>query len=395
MRDWLPPVAAMLAIQALMSMASVALPVLAPAAAPDIGVPVAHVGLYVALIYGAGMTCGLVSGALVRRLGALRVSQLCLLSAAAGLALTASGRLPLVVCGALLIGAGYGPVTPASSHILSRTAPAQHLSAIFSLKQTGVPLGGALAGALLPSVVLSAGWRVAALAVALACAATAVLLQRLRATLDADRVPDAPIGAGSVREPLRMVVANRSGRALSLSSFCFASLQLCLVTYLVAYLTHDLGFDLLQAGLMLAAAQGAGVVARLAAGTIADRSGRPRQVLGVMGCLMGAFALAAASFSGAWPLPAIVVVCAAFGASAIGWNGVYLAEVARQSPPGAVSAATGSALFVTYFGVLTGPPVFALMIGAGLSYGTALMTMAAPALVCGIYLIRVQAGATR
>lgn len=390
MHAWLPPVAATLAIQALMSMSTVTLPVLAPAAAREIGVPVAYVGLYVALIYGSGMVCGLVSGAVVRRLGALRLSQLCLLSAAAGLCLSATARLPLLVCGAMLIGAGYGPVTPASSHILSRTAPARHLSSIFSLKQTGVPLGGALAGALLPLIVLSAGWRPAALVVAFACTVLALLVQPLRASLDADRRADAAIGFGSVREPLRMIVANRAGRALALGSFVFAALQLCLVTYLVAYFTHDLGFDLLQAGLMLAVAQGAGVVGRLAAGALADRSGRPRLVLGVMGCLMGAFGVAAAMFTAAWPQVAMLAVCAAFGASAIGWNGVYLAEVARQAPPGAVSAATGSALFVTYFGVLTGPPAFALMIGVGLSYGTALAAMALPALACGLYLVRIR-----
>lgn len=152
LRSALMPVAATLAIQALMSMATVTLPVLAPAAASEIGAPVAWLGLFVALVYGSSMACGLASGALVRRLGALRLSQLCLLSGGAGVALIATGRLVWVVCGALLLGCGYGPVTPASSHLLTRTAPPEHLSMIFSIKQTGVPLGGVLAGSPLPLI---------------------------------------------------------------------------------------------------------------------------------------------------------------------------------------------------------------------------------------------------
>lgn len=387
LRSALIPVAATLAIQALMSMATVTLPVLAPAAASEIGVPVAWLGLFVAMVYGSSMACGLASGALVRRLGALRLSQLCLLSGGAGVALIATGRLAWVVCGALLLGCGYGPVTPASSHLLTRTAPPEHLSMIFSIKQTGVPLGGVLAGSLLPMVVLWAGWHMAALCVAVVCVLLAVALQPLRAGLDADRIPGARISIASLAEPARMVVADRAGRTVAVSSFFFAALQLCLGTYLVTYLTREQGFSLVQAGLTLAVTQGAGIFGRLLAGALADRSGQPARVMGVLGCVMGASAFAA-PFSSHWPTALLLLLYAAFGTSAIGWNGVFLAEVARRAPAGGVSAATGAALFVTFSGVLTGPAVFAVLVQSGTSYGAAFAIIAAPALLCGVVLLR-------
>jgi MFS family permease len=386
LRGALMPVGATLAIQSLMSMATVTLPVLAPAASHDIGAPAAWVGLFVALVYGTSMACGLASGALVRRLGALRLSQLCLVIGGAGLVMISTGRLGWVACGALLLGCGYGPVTPASSHLLTRTAPPQHLSIIFSFKQTGVPLGSVLAGSLLPLIVLWGGWRAAALCVALASLALALALQPLRAALDSDRTPSARIGIGSLAEPARLVASDRAGRPLALSSFFFASLQLCLGTYLVTYLTQERGFDLVRAGLALAAAQGAGIVARLIAGVLADRSGRPAHVMGALGCMMGVCAMAT-PFTGDWPTAALLLLYTAFGASAIGWNGVYLAEVARRAPPGAISAATGAALFVTYSGILAGPAVFALLVQTGSSYGKAFAVVAAPALLCGLYLL--------
>ncbi|MCW5656849.1 MAG: MFS transporter [Burkholderiaceae bacterium] len=377
------PVAAMLASQTVMSAATVALPVLAPAAASDIGMPVAWVGLFVALVYGSGMACGLAAGALVRRWGAVRLSQLCLLAACAGLALVASGQRSGAVFGALLLGLGYGPLNPASSHLLDRVSPAHRRATIFSIKQTGVPLGAVLAGAMLPSLALAVGWPGALLGVSGICIALAALLQPLRERCDGDRLPDTPLGLGNLAAPAPLVRANWQ---LAAASFCFAALQLCLGTYLVAYLTGDLGYDLVQAGFMLAVTQAAGVAGRLLAGTLADR-GSARSVMGAMGCTMGACALASA-FAHGWSTVGLLALYALFGASAIGWNGVYLAEVARSAAPGTVGDATGAALFVTFAGVLAGPAVFSLIIQSGIAYDTAFIAIGVPALACGLALLR-------
>ncbi len=70
-----------------------------------------------------------------------------------------------------------------------------------------------------------------------------------------------------------------------------------------------------------------------------------------MALLMGLAAVATAAFSPRWPTAGITLVCAAFGATAIGWNGVFLAEVARLAPKGNAGDATGGSLAVTFAGV--------------------------------------------
>ena len=380
------PLIATIAVQMLASMAVVTVPVLAPAAAATVGVSAGYVGLVVAVIYGAGMASGLVSGALVRRVGAIRVSQLCLLSCALGLWLAATAQLPLLALGAALIGCGYGLCTPASSHILSRNTPPERMALIFSLKQTGVPLGGALAGSVLPSLVLLADWRAAAVFVGIACIVVAALAQPIRARLDADRVPGHAISGASLSTPLRLILGDAAMRRLSISSFFFASVQLCLVTYLVTYLTLRLNYSLVQAGFLLAMAQGCAVIGRICWGAIADR-GNPQRVVGVLGCAMAALAAVTAAFTPDWPGLVITLLCAAFGATAIGWNGVFLAQIARLAPAGKTGEATGGALFFTYFGVLTGPPVFAFMVEGGMGYSMAFVVVAIPALISGLMLL--------
>jgi len=87
-------------------------------------------------------------------------------------------------------------------------------------------------------------------------------------------------------------------------------------------------------------------------------------VLGLVGIAMAAAASTMAISSPDWPRAAMIVLCAAFGGTAIGWNGVYLAEVAREAPPGKTVEATGGALFFTFFGVLITPPLFAAIVEA-------------------------------
>jgi predicted MFS family arabinose efflux permease len=376
----------MLAAQALMSAATVALPVLAPKAAPDLGVPAAWVGLFVALVYGSSMVCGLAGGSLLRRWGAVRASQASLLCAGAALLLVALPHPVASAAGALLLGLGYGPLNPASSHLLDRVAPPQRRATIFSIKQTGVPLGAVLAGALLPSLALAAGWPAAIAALAAACVLLAALLQPLREPFDDDRQPGAPVHFSDLALPAKQAWADRAAWLLAASSFFFAALQLCLGTYLVTYLTGQLGYELVLAGLVLAATQAAGVAGRLAAGALADRLGA-RPVMAGMGVSMAACAFASAG-AGAWPMAAMLALYVLFGASAIGWNGVYLAEVARRAPAGGVGTATSAALVVTFAGVMAGPATFGAMVQAGLTYGTAFMVMGLPAMACGLLLAR-------
>jgi len=348
-----------LAIQALVSMATFTVPVLAPVALRELGGSVGLVGLFVALIYLGAMISSLLSGSWILRFGAIRVSQVCLLSCAAGLAIAAGGQTWCLLLSALALGAGYGPVTPASSHILARTTPAHLLGLMFSLKQTGVPIGGVLAGMLIPGLVVAIGWRGALLLTALGCVLMAVIAQVARRELDNDRDPSSSRPRRDLLKPLAMIFAMPPMRNLALCSIFFGAMQLCLTTYLVSYLTHDYGLALVTAGVVLALAQGAGVAGRLLWGWMADRWLEPRRLLPLLALLMAVASLLTATFTPSWPLPLIAAVSMLFGATAIGWNGVYLAEVARLAPAGTAGQYTGGTLFFTYFGVVAGPPLFA------------------------------------
>jgi MFS family permease len=405
-------VAVTLAVQTLASMAMIAPSVLAPVAAPELGVAPQAIGLFVSIGYFGAMVFGLMTGRLMARFGPLAMCQAAVALAGAGLLLGKLALLPVMPIAALAIGIGYGFVNPVSSHILARRTPPGTMALVFSIKQTGVPIGGALAGAAVPPLVLALGWADALPVLAAICIAAAFALLPARAMLaepalaphpmplsrgeggnscaarPTDRAERRVLSAMRWRRalagfgrPINLVLADRSLRELAFASLGYASVQLVFVTYFVVYLNLHVGYGLVTAGLVYAFAHGSGIVGRIVWGAVADRWLAPRAMLAALGAISAACALLSAAFSGAWPLGAVVTVAVLFGASAVGWNGVFLAEVARSAPPGQISAATGGTQFFTFAGAVAAPPIFAAAVSATGSFAWSFALFALPPLV--------------
>lgn len=367
LRDVLTPLGAMFVMQTMMAMAALTAPVFAVRLAADVGVPAGWIGLYMSCVFGVSMFSGVLGGGVVERLGAVRVVQICLVVAGVALAVMTLAAVPWVVLAALMIGFAYGPPTPASSHVLARTTPTQWMPIVFSLKQTGVPAGAALAGVLVPPMVVAFGWKKAALAVGVACLVLAVVLQPLRARLDADRDRSQRV-ARDLAGPLRLVLRAPPLRRLAFLAFSYSAVQMSLMAYLVTFLVEVVHLRLVTAGTVLAVTQVAGIGGRILWGAVSGPVLSPRALLTVLGLVMAVASALLTRFGPATPHWVLYAVGALFGSSAIGWNGVMLAELARISPPGKAGAVTGGAIFITFAGVAISPALFTAMVASGLGY---------------------------
>ncbi len=372
---------ATLAVQSLVAMSLLTLPVVAPLVADSLDVSATLLGTYIGIAYLAAMTASLLSGGVVRRYGAIRTSQIGLLLCAIGLGLSA---IPYVACtalGALFVGLGYGPITPASSHLLIRSTAPERLSFVFSLKQTGVPLGGVLAAAIVPGLAELSNWQSAVVAVALSSLVCAIWIQPLGQSLDADKDSQQKLSFGNgFLEPLRLVFALPGLKALAGVSLLFSITQLSVMTYIVTCLHQDMGVDLVSAGLLAALAQVAGVWGRIQWGYMSDRGLGPIRSLAMIACIIAACSLLL-PLSTAWPLWLLALLLFTYGFCSIGWNGVYLAEVARQAPAGRASMATGGTLSITFLGNVLGPPAFGAIAGYLGSYTQAYAFLTVPAIL--------------
>lgn len=391
LRDTATALAVTLAIQIYVSLTSTATSVLAPEIARDLGIAPRLVGVFVGLVYVASMVSSLAASQLVPSHGAIRVSQVAVVVCVAGISIVASAHastVALLVLAALVIGVGYGPITPASSHVLARTTPAARMALTFSIKQTGVPAGAAIAGALLPALAYATGWRTAFVSIAVAGLAVAALSEPPRAKLDGElHAATTRFSLRTLLAPLARLVRHPGLRELSITGFVYAAIQMCLMSFLVVYLTETLGQTLVAAGLALTVANLGGIVGRIVWGALADRFNAPRRVLAMLGLGAAACAYLAAMFETGWSTFVLLSVCAVFGATAIGWNGVQLSEVARQSPEGEAGVMTGANGFITFAGVVLGPPMFAVLASVFGSYRVGFAVFGTAALSCGIALL--------
>jgi MFS family permease len=131
----------------------------------------------------------------------------------------------------------------------------------------------------------------------------------------------------------------------------------------------------------------ASVAGRIVWGVLADRALSRRAMLGLLGLGMGASAMATLLAAPAWPTWLLFLFAALFGATAVGWNGVFIAEIARVAPPGQVSQATGGCLFYTFLGVVLTPLAFNAVLALGGGYPAAYALFGVPALALGTRLL--------
>lgn len=358
-------------------------PVLAPAIAAETGLAASLVGLHTALVYAGALLTGPLTGPLIQRFGAVRVLQLGMLLVGAGIALAALGQVWALVLSAFVAGMGHGPVTPGGSHLLAGRTPPRRRALVFSLKQAGVPVGAMLIAAIAPLIALFAGWRAGVLAIAATAIVVAIALQPLRAALDAGRDPRAG-GAGlgalwrGAAGSLGLLRTDAALRRLTVMSCGYGVAQFCFITFFVAFQVTQLGTPLAEAGLRLALAQAAGVAGRIAWALIADRVGARLPLLACgIGAAVAALALAAAGPG--WPVALVVLAGIVMGATAVGWNGVMLAEAARIAPEGQVGGATAAVSFAFALTMLVAPPAFSVLVGltGGYAAGFLLCVLAA------------------
>lgn len=347
-----------IAIQVLASAAVLALTAIAPIVAEAMNVPPHVIGYQVSIVYLFATLVSVFAGGFVRKFGPARVSQLALLAGGLGLAGFTSGSVGAVLVASILVGSGYALTNPAASDLLNRLAPPERRNVIFSLKQTGVPLGGMLAGLVLPGVAVALGWKPALLLAAALVFILMAALEAVRPAWDAERDPGLPLRANML-EGLRLVAQRPGLRALAVMGFLFSAIQLSLVSFAVVMLVAEFGWKPVEAGAAAAAVQASGAIGRVFWGAVADRTRAGLPVLAGIGCL-SSLAAAPMPFVGALAPWLVVALLCAFGAASIGWNGVMLAEAARLSPRGRAGPVAGGVLMLTFLGVVVGPALFAL-----------------------------------
>lgn len=315
----------------------------------EIGLTATSLGAVTAAFF---LTASLTSaplGRLVERIGwrtAMRIN--CVVSSVVVVMIPLFVHSPTSLGGLLVAsGAAYGFTNPAANHSLARGAAPGRRGVVFGLKHAGIPASTLVAGAAVPLLVLTIGWRPTfALAIVVAVIAWALIHFEPESST-------VPSPSNDTRAPVRPLTS-RQLVILAVGSAFATWAAVFLGQFLVAGAV-DASLTESQAGVLLFVGSGASITARVVAGLVADRrvSAGFRGVSLMMA--LGALTFAAVSGATGWAFALVVVAAFSLG---WGWPGLMTYAVVNANPR---SAAASSA--VTQAGIFFGAGVGPLVLG--------------------------------
>jgi MFS family permease len=266
----------------------------------------------------------------------------------------------LLACAGIAGAAG----TPAGGRLVLNAFPPERRGLALGIRQTGIPLGGLAAAALLPWVAHVAGWRwslVAAGGVALLA-----LVPLALARIASPAAEPLLAGGSTIPAPSR----NRNVRLLTLWACCVVSGQYALLAFLALDLHESAGLTLAAGSLLVALANASGIAGRVGWGAVSDRVlARGRKplllVLTAVG-LAGALLLLATPRSA--PVGVLAAVAVVAGIGLIGYQGLWITMVAEAAGPQRVGAATGFSITFVTVSIAASPPLYGAVADAAGSF---------------------------
>lgn len=357
---------AMLAI-AVLTQVSVALltqgvPTLTPFIQSDLGLTRAEAALFgsalmagsLAALFAAGWAVDAYGERRVLVWGNLAVGLCCL-------AVAATHQIGPALAALFAVGIGSAVPTPAGSKAVMIWFRAGQRDLAMGVRQTAIPIGGALAALLFPWLALGYGWRSAVVAGAASCFGAALVCWALY------RRPEGSAGdAITTRAPgfgLRDLLT-RDVLLLGVGGMLLPLGQFCLVTYLALFLKETNGVPIETSAALLIEAQIAGAVGRIAWGIFSDRcwGGRRQPPLLAANVLAAICALVLGWLPHALPMPLLALVIGVYGFTAIGWHGNWTALLAEIGGAERGGRTIGLAMTIMYVGIIAGPPLFGYVV---------------------------------
>jgi len=358
---------------------SYTLGVLGPFLTADLEISRTALGALTTVLFTVGAGLSPVAGPLVDRLGGrFLLAVMFAVGAVSTAAAAAAPNYPALLAAVAVAGVGVALGNPATNQLVAvHVAPLRQGLAV-GVKQSGVQAGAFLAGAALPAVATTLGWRAALLT------GTVLALAGLLAT--ALLVPPASPQAAPPAAPLAPPSAGSSGRAPLPASVGWLGVYALLMgigvgavgAYLPLYVVERLQLGTGVGGLAAGLIGLVGIVARVLWGRRADASATPVPVSLAWlaaGAVLAVALLWGSAVLGVWALWA---GAAAFGASAVAWNAVGMLAVVRDVAPGVSGRASGRVLFGFYAGFVASPVGFGWTVDRTRTYtlGWALVTAA-------------------
>jgi sugar phosphate permease len=341
--------------QASFSAILLGLPAIAPQIRHGYGLTLTQVGVVLAALNFGLLLTLLPWGIVADRIGERAVLAAGLTGCAAALVLAGfTSSFAGLVAALAIAGALGGGTQSASGRAVMSWFGRDERGLALGIRQTAVPVGGAIAAVVLPTLSSHFSLRAAFFGLAIGCALGAVVgtvILRSEEASDEPHEEHAP--------PLR----NPAIWLLCVGSTFYVATQISLIGFLVLFLHEERGVSIAAAAAVLAVTEILGGIARIVVGRWSDRlSARIRPLRWI--ALLLAAAVAASTLLLRTPLWLLIPALVAAGTLGLSWNGLSFTAAAEAAGRRRSGAAIGLQQTFLSGGGIVAPIAFAAVVHA-------------------------------
>ncbi|HHL3304019.1 TPA: MFS transporter [Bacillus cereus] len=266
----------------------------------------------------------------------------------------------------LLIGMFYSVSQPGGSKVILKWFPKENRGLAMGIRQAGIPIGGALAGVLIPFLTVQYNMTYAINSIACICIIGGVLFFVFyKEPYVQEEARKGHIKISFWME-LKVVICKKELYPIYITGICMISLQMVLVGHFMKFLAGEQSITSIVAGTVLSVMFFSGMIGRIALAAISDvfYKGNRRIPLFIAVCAsIGLILLLVININIHTITSGVLYsISALLGFFSIGWFSLFIAEVAELASEESVGITVSVALTLNQIAIIVAPVLFGYIV---------------------------------
>ena len=264
----------------------------------------------------------------------------------------------------LLIGMFYSVSQPGGSKVILKWFRKENRGLAMGIRQAGIPIGGALAGVLIPFLTVQYNMTYAINSIACICIMGGVLFFVFYKEPYVQEEARKGHNNISFWMELKVVICKKELYPIYITGICMISLQMVLVGHFMKFLAGEQSITFIVAGTVFSVMFFSGMIGRIALATISDvlYKGNRRIPLFIAVCASIGLILLLVMNIHTIMSGVLYSVSALLGFFSIGWFSLFIAEVAELASEESVGITVGLALTLNQIAIIVAPVLFGYIV---------------------------------
>lgn len=264
----------------------------------------------------------------------------------------------------LLVGAFYSVSQPGGSKVIIKWFSKENRGLAMGIRQAGIPIGGMLAGVLIPFLTIKYNVTYAINIIACICIIGGFLFFIFyKEPYVQEKVKEERIKL-SFWMQLKAVMCKKELYPIYITGICMISLQMVLVGHFIKFLVMEQSITPILAGKVFSIVFFSGMIGRVVLATVSDLlyKGKRSTPLFIVVCISIGFILMFVISIHTITIGVLYGVSALLGFFSIGWFSLFMVEVAESASEESVGMTVSFALTLNQIAIIVAPVLFGYIV---------------------------------